>query len=259
MRNYSLLALAAGLLGMASANAAVTYAAGDLIMSFRATTTGSQGFGTTYVVNVGQASAFRDASVSGDLNLGNISADLSSLFGAGWAARTDILWGVAGTPSNSITVAGDDAGTLYASRPQNTPGVPGTGWVVAGSSARLTVSTNMSTAQDMFKTMDPTANSARAAFMGEGLANDWREFLATGGNPAYTSGSQDFGAFSNIEGTLDQRLSLFRVNSGSAGSYEGSFTISPTGVVNFVPEPSTAILGALGTSLLAFRRRRRGA
>lgn len=259
IRNYTLLAATACLLGAGSANAAlVSYTSGDLLMSFRATTVGSQGFGTTYVVNVGQASSFRDATSSTTLNLGNIGTDLAALFGAGWASRGDILWGVAGTPSNTATVGGDAAATLYASAEQGAAGQFGSGWEVAGSSTRTSIATNMVLGQDTFKALQSTSNSAFAALMPEAMSNDWREFLADGGNPAYTSGGKDFGAFANIEGSIGKGLNLYRMNTSAAGSYEGSFTINSAGVVNFVPEPSTAILGVLGTGLLAFRRRRRG-
>jgi hypothetical protein len=255
--NKFLLALSAAcLLGALPASAAlVVYSPGDLVMSFRSTGPG-QGAGTTYLVNVGQASGFRDETAVGTLSLGNIGTDLKAIFGDNWSSRTDILWGVAGTPSNTGTVGGDDAPTLYASKAQTTPGVPGTQAGIAGSSTRLAIATTMVTALDTFKTYQATANSPRAVIQQDSDANDWREFLASNGNSAYTAGNKDFGGFSEIEGSLDQQLSLFRVIGSGNGSYEGSFSINSSGNITFVPEPSSALLGVLGTGLLAFRRRR---
>jgi PEP-CTERM motif len=241
---------------VASASAAVvTYTQGDLLMGFRAT--GGQGAGTSYVVNIGQASTYRDATSYGSIPIaGNIATDLSATYGSNWASRSDILWGIAGTPSNTATVAGDSVPTLYASKPETSPGVAGSGWVVPGSSTRVSVSTTIVTLQSSFSNSQATANSSAATLMDDTVANTWRQFMASGGAPAYTSGNKDFGAFANIEGTLSQGLTLFRVTDALAGSNEGTFTLSSGGSLAFVPEPTSSLLAGLGVIGLVFRRRR---
>lgn len=242
---------AAFALTMLSAHAAlVTYTQGDLLMGFRATS--GQGAGTSYVVNIGQASGYRDATTYGTVPIaGNIDTDLTALYGSGWSSRTDILWGIVGTPSNTATVGGDDVPTLYASK----PGSASTGWQISGSSTRIAVSTTIVSLQSSFATYTASANSAAAVTMVDTDQNTWRQYMATGGNAAYTGGSKDFGAFANIEGSLQDVLSLSRTTNASAGTIEGTFSISSSGLT-FVPEPTSALLTGLGAVTLLLRRRR---
>lgn len=236
---------------LVSAHAAlVTYTQGDLLMGFRATS--GQGAGTSYVVNIGQASGYRDATTYGTVPIaGNIDADLTAIYGSGWSSRTDILWGIVGTPSNTATVGGDDVPTLYATK----PGSATTGWQISGSSTRVAVATTIVSLQTSFATYTASANSAAAAIMTDSDQNTWRQYMASGGNGAYTAGNKDFGGFANIEGSLQDVLSLSRTTNASAGTIEGTFSISPAGL-SFVPEPTSALLAGLGAVTLLLRRRR---
>lgn len=256
-KSNSILAAAAVLsASLLSASAAtVTYTQGDLLMGFRAT--GGQGAGTSYVVNIGQASGYRDATTYGTVPIaGDLNADLTALYGSNWSTRSDILWGIAGTPSNTATVGGDAPPTLYASKPETSPGVSGAGWTIAGSSTRLSVATTIVSLQSSFAGYQATTNSPVATLMDDSVANTWRQYMASGGNASYTSGNKDFGAFANIEGTLNQGLTLFRVTNASAGSNEGTFSLSSSGSLSFVPEPTSSLLAGLGVLGLVLRRRR---
>lgn len=222
------------ILAPTSAFAAAPFQNGDLLMGFRATT--GLGAGDVYVVNIGQAAGFRDGTTTGDLPLGALGAKLSSLYGAGWASRTDLFWGIAGTPSNEVEVNGDPADTLYASKSQTTPGTPGTGYTLQSEPVRGLVATKMSSMQGEFRTgvAAPISGESPVAITqsADGV-NTWRSFME-GGN-ANGGASQDFGAFSNIEAVPTKTLSLFRVVDSTVSTYKGYFAISSTGVVSFTP------------------------
>lgn len=254
IRIPALCAVAIAAMAGSSAHAVVTYTAGDLLMGFRAT--GGQGSGTSYVVNIGAASGYRDGT-AGSIALGNIGQDLETLYGANWSTRTDLQWGIAGTPSSSATVGGDPADTLYVSKGQSVAGTPGSSFTIASEPTRGLTANFMNTLQTTFATYAETANSTAAALQPD-AANTWRNFMNGGTS---SSASQDFSAFSNIETTPDKTLSLFRIDSSSPGSYEGYFRITQNGTTatltfSPVPEPASLVLGGMGGLLLAFRRRR---
>ena len=257
----SLLLLAAAcVVGAAPANAAlVSFAKGDLLMGFRAT--GGTGSGSVYVVNIGAASDYRDLNNYGTVNVGNIGDDLAAIYGANWSTRTDLFWGVIGASSNigAETVNGDPGRVLYVSTPQITTGDIGTGPSGLTATQRGDVANKVMGMGGAFDNYNSTSNSPDAAIEGVSDANSWRSYLASGGVNT-DGGVLDFGAFSQIEGTTNQTLSLFRVFSAStASTYEGEFSLSSNGNLTFVPEPSSAALAGLGTALVAFRRRRRTA
>ena len=62
------------------------------------------------------------------MSLGNIGADLVTVFGPNWNTRADVLWSVSGTPGNLTPVGTDPAKTLYATRPESTPGTAADAW-----------------------------------------------------------------------------------------------------------------------------------
>lgn len=240
-RNSSIVAgiAAIGVLtSLCSFAAPAVYTAGDLFMGFRAT--GGANPNAVYVVNLGQAGTYRDATTTITPNLGDINQDLTDLFGSDWQtnATTNVIWGIACAPSNTVAVNGDNVPTLYASKLLNTVGSPGTGWVVAGSSNRINVATNMDTFMSHFADYQQTANSTKAVIQDASENFAWSKFMAPVGAGTYTSGNLDFGAFAEIEASASQKLSLFRVTNASAGTYKGYFAISATGVLTFTP-PST--------------------
>lgn len=222
--------------GAAMATPAV-YTNGDILMGFRATD--EPGSNTSYVVNLGPVATLRDATGPITLSLGNIKKDLDTTFGTGWRTRTDLFWGVGGTPSNTVAVGDDPVVTLYGSRAQSAPGVAGIAWTVAGSSTRTSIATLMKGFQDAFSTYAQTANSTKAVLQNNGSDPfDWRAYMASDGDADKTAGAKDFGAFANIEGLPTQTLSLFRLPNQQQGVYEGYFSISDAGVVIFTPESS---------------------
>ena len=250
--------------------APVTYTDGDLFLGFRAT--GGTGATQTYLINIGQASNYRDAlpNVTLNLTLGAIATDLSAIYGASWFTRSDILWGVVGV--QATTGNGDIGNTQYASKVTFVPGLASP-WARRSNSNQ---GTTTSTVQTMVLGYinDPegsTANSTLGVIQNTSDVNNWSNFNPGG------SVTASFGAYTpSIEGGSatgigDAPLDLFRIvrtgvddGSGSTtggGTYEGTFDIQANGQVtyNVVPEPSAAAMLGLGAAALGFIRRRRAA
>lgn len=229
----SLAAALAVLLPGAAFSANATFTAGDLLMGFRATA--EPGSTTSYVINLGPVSVLRDATAPVVLNLGDIKADLDATFGNDWRSRTDLFWGVGGSPSNSVDVNGDPAVTLYGSKAEETAGVPVGGYSIAGAATRAGFSTIMRGFQDAFDDYPQTAVGINAVLQDNNGNYDWRAYMSPGGDSDKTAGNKDFAAFSDIEGIPSKTLSLFRLPNQAAGVYEGSFSIDASGVITFTP------------------------
>ncbi|MFZ4764996.1 MAG: PEP-CTERM sorting domain-containing protein [Roseimicrobium sp.] len=251
-------ALLAGSPGVATAATVAAPVSNDIFLGFRAS--GGQGFGTSYIVNLGQASQFTGASSSFILStIGDIGADLAAQYSGGgsgnWYSRGDLFWGIFGT-STSTNPA------VYASREQNPVGTSATPWPnLALVNRNATKSEILSVASGIggYQGSDQTANSAVATFQTDSTN-------ASSYNKQVTSGGTDFGSlsqWSSIEGifgtgTSGTALDFFRINS-SGTTAVGTFTINNSGQVTFtsaVPEPSRALL-LLGGLVAAFGRRRR--
>lgn len=258
----------AGMTLFASRASATTYVAGDLLLGFRAS--GGQGSSENLIVNLGQAdTVYRDA-VANLTNIVDIGTLLTSTYGAGWDTRSDLFWGIVGVRTASSVgsaVDGDPVRTNYLSAAQTgvNPGTQSsTAWDIAGSTSRAAVANaivGLAGNYDAFSTA-----VTNTAILPSGTGSTW-----TSNN----DGSSSFTLAGTVEGNFGAgasgtALDLYRIlntTSGASptgtvglGSYEGTFTISNSGVVGFavtaVPEPSRALLAGLGLAGIAFRRRR---
>ena len=251
-----------------TANAApLTYSPDDLFLGFRSSLTT-----TDFLINIGQASIYRDQPLNTQitLSIGPILADLDAVFGASWktALRGDIFWGVAGTPGSSAAVGSDATNTLYAttSIPGTTPANPNSnsGQASPANKINLTLAGAYTGAGDSANGVTPASNPAGLRQDGT-VAGTWQAFM--GGTQGASGNS--FSYFANgIEGNFGAgneaaNLDLYRIskNPGGVASLEGTFSIDDAGVVKFtngiVPEPTSAVMLALGASVLGFSRRRR--
>lgn len=249
--------LAAMVLAVAPAGAAVVSSPtnNDIFLGFRAT--GNTGATTSYLVNLGQYSQFRNAApgTTFTLDLGNLGADLVSTYGSNWNTRQDLFWGVFG-------VSNTENPTVYGSREQTVPGTIGQAWAALDATSRgTTASSIVSVLQQTngYQGRESTLNSAVAVLQpNSGGASSYAKQVGT-------AGTNDFGSlseWSSIEGdfgsgTSGTALDLFRI--GSLGvTTPGFFTISNSGALSFtaVPEPSLSLLGLAGVVLLATTRRR---
>lgn len=256
------------------ANAATTFAPGDLLIGFRSNTNTTE----TLVVNItngafANAAAVRDSNSNPGTVMANIGAALTSTFGADWATQADLSWGVVGVYSSSSfdpAVDGDPARTLYVSRPNSAGSVgtqSSTAFSVGTNTTQNTIANNIAGFQQSFASYGgATLNGGDAAVIATSNVNTWEDF---------TSGASDFGIGSNIEGiagtSTGRVLDLYRILGSTtdanptgplrSGTWEGTISLGTNGDVTFsvaaVPEPSRAVLALGGLGALFLRRRRR--
>lgn len=213
-------------------------------MGFRSTDDGLAGAGTYVVVNIGQAATYRTGTAPATIT--NINGQLAATFGAGWATRTDIQWGIGGCPSISATFSGDTANTLYLSRAQTVAGVPDSTVTINTSAGRSQIASNLNDALGLATAgsgFDDSAVSGLNPLIGiqaSTLFNNWRVFLAPGGTAgkAGTTGTLDFAwDTTGLEASPLQTLSLLRFGGATSGqvtgSYLGYFKIETNGNVTF--------------------------
>lgn len=264
----TMLAVAGISLTALPATAATTYAAGDILIGFRAT--GGTGSTTSLVVNIGNSQTIRDNNTTNSV-LANIGAALASAYGSGWESRTDLFWGAAGVGQKFTTdpVANGDPGqTLYLTR------AGGAGNVGMQNTANPTTSGTTGHTGVVNKVYDwetafqgftgTTANGGLVAFMDTSLVNTYDEF--TGTTSDWTS---SFNTDAAVTG--GSVLDLYRIlgtttganptGTARTGAWQGTLSLGTDGTISFnpglVPEPSRTLLAATGLGFLFMRRRRR--
>ncbi len=228
----------------------------DIFLAFRAS--GGTGAATSYIINLGQYSQFRNQEAGTTVSLGsigNVGLDLVATFGSNWNTRGDVSWGVFGV-FNSVN------SSVFASREQSTPGLSSVPWTALDADGRNTTAsaiTSVLEGTNGFKGRQSTLNSTVAVIQpNTGEASSYNKQVATGG-------TNDFGSFSewsSIEGDFGggaagTALDLYRI-AATGVTNPGFFTIDNSGLVSFtaIPEPSAALIGAAGLTLLITNRRR---
>ena len=272
------------------ANAAIdtTFNAGDLLLGFQISPSGTN----VLEVNLGAANTlFRDATPGTTFTIGNISSQLVSLAGNTWYESTTLYWGAAGGRSssaanNSATPAvngaagnGDPNSTIYISDPRTGLGIIGT------SNSTPAGSASTSAGQVVIFGTNFNARATSGIYSGIATSNTWDSYNTFSGTPAtqdtafggqlegvqgqFAPGS--FGIY-GIAGAVEGALDLYRqarfVNSvvtpnytADGYYYTGTLTIDQAGDVKFtaVPEPSTYATLALGLVGLGIFARRKSA
>lgn len=248
------------------ANAA-TITVGDVLLGFRAT--GGTGASSNLIVNLGQADTiYRDAT-SNITSVADISALLISTYGSDWNTRSDLFWGAvanANSAADDPQIDGDPGATNYYTKAQTTlnPGVKTSNPAnITSSTSRVGISNNIQSLNDKFSATSGTDSIVIASTGG----TTWSSSI-TASNFGVGSSIEA----SNVNGIDATGLDLYRILDSNADAnpsqtvgvphWEGTFTISSAGVVGFaatsaVPEPSRAVLAALGLGGLLLRRRRR--
>lgn len=270
---------AAFLATSAQAQSATTnYTTGDLLMGFRAGTTGGAA-GSDLLTDLGAAATFVNlvsahpgavisintglfisggSGASGINGIGGLGADLTSIFGASWFSATDtgndwnngqplIRWGALGyTAGGNTSIVGNNSITPYHpfTNAQN-QGVKTQLDTLGGSSYDF----NTSTANSNFNIVE-SGNSATGTWQGH--------TYQVNGN------TNNFGAYPlGFEATPSQRLYLDEEIGAAANGIElGYFSLDSGGNLTYtvVPEPSTYSMMALGgfglVGLTILRRRR---
>jgi len=269
-----LIALVCGVFCASTAKATMTFTEGDLLMAFRQT-----GNSNTYVVDLGQASSFRDATGSFTLNVGNIGADLAATFGSNWSTDSTVYASIVGgivTPGTygdgTVTAPPFNSKSVYVSMAGNGLSTD-TGFSTLSQSQISTMANaiNNSFGVAGYKTNGTaTANSTVGAVISTATSNDYTEFIPTS-TPNYFGGPT---SSTELSALSTGKLDLFRILENNTGAtvaaaangvsqYQGFFTINSSGSISFTPEvtaapePSRFVLLGLGLGGLLMRRRRK--
>lgn len=256
------------LLGAAHAPAALTVVPGDLLMGFAKVNAGGTGYqGSTYVYNLGPSVNFRQAgSPSGPID--NINTDLAATFGAGWANDTSIRWGIVGVVgATDATTNGDPARTTYFSQ-DYLGSARGSAAIVLSSSQRGSLSTNLRSFFTQKNGIPENGAVDGGAIYSVSGVNSFSSFLPPSTATSFGVGINPLTAMSaGPTAGLDVYRTLHTATGAAlnssfdsdavvgTGQYVGTFTLSDSGSLNFVPEPSVGIL-ALLASMAGLRRRR---
>ncbi len=243
---------AVGLLAVASVlavpftHAATTsYSDGDLFLGFRAAG-GSQ----DYLLDIGQIDQFLNNPAPFTLSLGDIGADLTTVFGSDWYTRTDLYFSVIG--GSSLGLGADPANTLYTTK------VSGT-WTRRSDGAQASTTSLIASLGGNYDGNTSTVNSPVGLIQNSSDQNSYASFQP--GGTLANSGGISFGAFNpSNEGNPNQTLLLERLTStaNSAGQVTlGGISIGSDASVQFVPEPGTLGLLLPLAGLLGVVRLRR--
>jgi hypothetical protein len=237
-----LLTTAIALVGVAAFTTAkatpISYTDGDIFLAFESTS-----LNLDYLVDLGSGSTFASALSGGSFSSINLSADLVSVFGTGWSTNSaaNVQWGLFGLPT--------DKSIIYASVPSGNASL-----VEKGVGALATTSTHFQT-------------------LATGYGNDISNHQGlTVGVEQFVNTSPDTG-FATFTGNLVTApyFSVYNVSlvngvagnldiygtTGSTSALEGTLSLSSSGLVSAVPEPSTYVLFGLGALVLILARRRK--
>lgn len=245
-----------------SAMAAWTFSAADMVIGFQATS--GTGATTNLFFNLGDSYDFSTANFTYGFQ-GNINDDLVDTYGANWANRTDLYFGVIANRSN-LTALGSpavpgvsDAGrTVYVSAPTI---------AIGGAPLRTSLSnTSLGNGATSYAGLRTNLTGFSETGFADGVAslnqsaqpvqwnNSWtvRNPTPGAGFAVFTGGiQQQFGAV----GT-NNIVDIQRMTPSTPSTYVGSLIIGDNGDITLIPETSTSALAAFAGALLAFRRRR---
>jgi hypothetical protein len=234
----SLLLGAAGLLldpGFARA-ASTIYNDGDVFLGFRATS--GTGSAQDYLVNLGPASQFKTGG-GFVLNVGDIGADLTAVFGSDWYTRIDpdtetnaVLYAVVGAQSFDAGT-GDPDNTIYASN------IDAIAWPRGSNSGQSVISGAIYAMGFAYSGNDSTTNSDVAIIQNAFSDNSYASYMPGGAN--FILLGNCFGGFDPLkfEGKPSQILYLDRMipefPAGDPGETLGWVQISSDGTATFQP------------------------
>jgi hypothetical protein len=243
--------LAIGQVAQAGTPATTVYNTDDLFIGF--TQTGSS---SDYLIDIGQASTYRDATSTIILSRGDIGADLTATFGAGWASDSTVSWGIAGTTRLSV-VGSDPAHTVYASR----KGTASTATAWNDAASLSTPDARMASMATAYNGKTSTNNSTYGLVQNNIAVvnnNAWASYQPGGANATGAAANTSFAFFSptilasSANGITDTTASLavFRLLAGSnnPGVAIGTFTINSSGTITFTPATAPSAFTAWTTA-----------
>ena len=229
----ALLALAITTLS-ASAQTVPNPASGDVFLGFRSPSTS-----VAYLVDIGQASQFINATPGTSFTLGSIGdigSDLTANFGS-WSTSSSVYWGVFGANSSASP-------SLYVSKARTSPGTQSAPWdSLISSEATATKSQIYSVIygtygyQGAAATANSSAGTLQTNFSGSGSYN----YQVTRSGPDFGSLSKWSSIETNFAGGASSTvLDFYWIRSSTQSVFFiGTFTISSSGVVTFTAVPGS--------------------
>ena len=224
-----LVALSVACLGQSSPDTTVPFPQdGDLFIGFHGSAANE------YLVDLGSYTQFDNQSVGFHLDIGNYAADLTTVFGSGWASDPNVQWGVAGTL--------DASSVVFASKVEPMVGMFAIPWARQSTSAQsVTGSTIDTMVYGDYAGQDSTPNNPRGVIHSTaGLS--WASYNNGANSPGASFNTWvptvEAPVFPGGSGIPTTRLDLFKMlpdNTGTnpPGTYMGSFDIDSAGNVSF--------------------------
>jgi hypothetical protein len=285
------------LISMDAKAATFTGGIGDLILGFRVTDNAGQGATQNLEVDLGKVSQFTSLAPGQTVALnattpssaGLALADLTSIYGASWNTRTDLVWGlmVASGRTGTSGVPGFPLSEVWASSAELPSGTPGQAYLAKGKNLQSAASTayenlvvvNPGDPAGLAQSGIGTANSTNSANETAATPGSWTssefntvptaEFNFFNGTPldAFTYGGDGVNLGSAPTTSIGDfyQLNPQATSTGTApGILIGKFSLSQAGVFTYtatpVPEPSSIGLMGVGflslVGMVVLRRRR---
>jgi hypothetical protein len=250
------IALAALLAPSLRAQSPVVYNTGDLLLGFRAAA-GTTGAGVDYVLDLGPAATFRNATGTIDISgLGNFAADMAAHFGSTWDTTTsgDVFF-AAVAYTGATPLNGDPAQTVY-----TTNNFYSTPWPY--SNTQSTVGALIQNVGVKYGESTSTANSPVGVLQSITTQYSYGSYQPTGS----AGGGISFGQWSPTnEGFIGNTLQLDELVNGVSSTAIGTLQVIATGnngdgeiLFSPIPEPSPLALLPIAFGGLALVRRRPG-
>jgi len=236
----------------------------DLFIGFQSV--GGNGAASAYVIDIGPESLYTTGNGStfnlntafygGPTSLSNnlntlFASDVSAGDGTYWGDTQDTYWGVGGATANG-------SNTVYLGKPESPVGTRTTAITAQNAGQLAIINGDLTNALNAFNSIATVNSGTQAQIQPTSTTNGWVTYNANGAGASFVAGNQGQ-LFVPTSGTV---LDLYQNSTGSAGVYEGKFTINSSGLITYstatiAPEPSALAALVGGAGLLGLMRRRR--